>query len=80
MLIKKWKPYTKPASRKGNIISNSVPRPKGDYGIRSGQSESLSHRQGLSIKNPPVPFWPTSDRQRGKANEVKKMGWFNGKI
>ena len=49
MLIKKWKPYTKPASRKGNIISNSVPRPKGDYGTRSGQSESLKSLFSIEI-------------------------------
>jgi len=48
-LIKKWKPYTKPASRKGNIISNSVPRPKGDYGTRSGQSESLKSLFSLDL-------------------------------
>ena len=37
------------ASRKGNIISNSVPRPKGDYGTRSGQSESLKSLFSLDL-------------------------------
>ncbi len=49
MLTEKWKPFMNSASRKGNIISNSVPRPKGDYGTRSGQSESL--KSSFSLEN-----------------------------